>query len=415
MRSVGYATLLSTFAVLFPASAQQPSLTPQTEATFLAQRIGDFEEGTFDSVRATLLAAHKVAIRTSSDRIRQTAIEPTFPSFYVPTWKEVFAMIGWQTRSTWNYDRETGSRVFHDEAPPLPYRIRLAEGWKAEHHPIEVVYRPPKLAAVGMDIYWLGSYSTDQPDGGAMFQRVREDLAMHFVQGYVDGVRPAMMKLTNVGKTEALYFTTLSERGLVWRQWVMLAKGQALAIVSAIQPEHEKDLLPDVLSMVNSFEIAESRTGAPAREESAAEARLPMLRVSLGVAMRQQSPSFAGYLAILVDARQWKSLAADEDLGPFLQFESPQQDRRAMILLPKGAGTIYCVYFEGERPAGMVSLPSRRAGGTLDATHVKAAYQAVTPQTAIARVEQVEFGVGTINADDGTPVEALQIRSVNGK
>ena len=229
------------------AIAQQKNLNPEQQKAFLFSRSNQLIPGTFDSVCSYLFAFRNVAIHTESSHINSTRITPTFPSFYRPTWKEVFDLIAWQTKSSWDYDPERGYWVFSESNRKLPYKIKIAADWQPEDHSIEVVYHP-KIAPVGMDIYWLGFYSSDEGDSSAFFARIREELAMSFVRGYVKGVSPKQMSIKSIGKAESLYFeTSATDSGAVWRQWVMVEKGQGIAIVSAIKREHEKALLPDVL------------------------------------------------------------------------------------------------------------------------------------------------------------------------
>jgi hypothetical protein len=63
------------------------------------------------------------------------------------------------------------------------------------------------------------------------------------------------MKEVLVGKYPSLYFQTTASTGIIWRQWVIVESGFAFAIVSAIKPESESEILPDVQKMVDSFQV----------------------------------------------------------------------------------------------------------------------------------------------------------------
>jgi hypothetical protein len=237
-------------------TGQQNNLDEKQQATFLAQRTSGGISGTFDSVCSTIYAFKNVAIHTQSDRINQTTLHPASPRFYEPTWRELFDSIARQTKSTWKYDPARGYWVFAEPQKPLPYKLQLAAGWQPDDHGIEVVYRPP-IAPVGMDIYWMGAYSADiAKDAAALSERVRNELAVLFAKDFKKEITVKEMSVVAVGKADALYFQGfVPSNGITWRQWVLVSKGQAFAIVSAIKPEQEKKLLPDVQAMVNSFEV----------------------------------------------------------------------------------------------------------------------------------------------------------------
>jgi hypothetical protein len=247
--------LMSFVSIISPLAGQQKNLGPEQQTTFLAARASSFPPGSFDSVCSFLYALDGVAIHSQSTVVNGTRLMSTFPDFYRPTWKELFDLIAWQTMSVWKYDGETGYWVFAESKRVLPYKMDISAGWMREDHPIEVVYRPP-TAPVGMDIYWLGHYSPDRADPAPFFGRVREALALSFVKGFIRDVSLKNMSAKRMGRNETLYFETVTPSGVVWRQWVLIENGDAFAIVSAIKPEMEKQLLPDVLSMVSSFEIA---------------------------------------------------------------------------------------------------------------------------------------------------------------
>jgi hypothetical protein len=240
---------------------QQKNLDEEQQAAFLAKRTSGGISGTFDSVCSTLYAFKGVAIHTESSHINQTALNPASPKFYEPTWRELFDSIARQTKSTWKYDPVRGYWVFAEPQKALPYKLQLAAGWQPDDHGIEMVYRPP-IAPVGMDIYWMGAYSSDTAkEAAALSERVRNELAVLFARDLKKEITVKEMSVVAVGKADALYFQgVVPSSGVTWRQWVLVSKGQAFAIVSAIKPEHEKKRLPDVQAMVNSFEIIDEPT-----------------------------------------------------------------------------------------------------------------------------------------------------------
>lgn len=242
-------------------TGQQKNLDEKQQAAFLAQRTSGAVSGTFDSYCSTLYAFKNVAIHTESSRINQTTLHPASPKFYQPTWRELFDSIARQTKSTWKYDPARGYWVFSEPQKPPTYKLQLAAGWQPEDRGIEVVYRPP-IAPVGMDIYWMGAYSADTAhDAAALSERVRNELAVLFARDFKKEITVKEMSIVAVGKADALYFQGfVPSSGITWRQWILVSKGQAFAIVSAIKPEQEKKLLPDVQAMVNSFEVIDGPT-----------------------------------------------------------------------------------------------------------------------------------------------------------
>jgi hypothetical protein len=392
----------------FPIFAQQKNLNAEQQKTFLSSRSNPFIPGTFDSVCSYLFAFRKVAIHTESSAINSTRITPTFPDFYRPTWQEIFDLIAWQTKSSWNYDPEQGFWVFSESVRKLPYKIKVAANWQSEDHSIEVVYRPP-IAPVGMDIYWLGSYSSDEGNTSALFSHIREELAMRFVRGYVDGVSPKQMSLKPAGKVEALYFeTSATNSGAVWRQWVIVEKGQGIAIVSAIHREQEKALLPDVLSMVNSFEVADPASMKNQTVSSTEETTLHRISIALTIATTLHSQSFAKYFAIPVDDDSWLRLQNDGDLGPFLMFKEKASDQSAVILLSDDKSPVFCVYFAKNSPIGVVGIVTRDKP-TIDLSQIKAAYRQVLPEMLNPQQKKLRFNKGKAAGDDGQPIVSYQL------
>ena len=255
-------TLACAFFLGTPAlSGQQRNLDDKQQAAFLAQRTSGAVSGTFDSYCSMLYAFKNIAIHTESPRVNQTALHPASPRFYQPTWRELFDSIARQTKSTWKYDPARGYWVFAEPQKALPYKLQLAAGWQPDDHGIEVVYRPA-IAPVGMDIYWMGAYSADTAKETAeLSEKVRNELAVLFARDLKKEITVKEMSVVAVGKADALYFQgVVPSSGVTWRQWVLVSKGQAFAIVSAIKPEQEKKLLPDVQAMVNSFEIIDGPT-----------------------------------------------------------------------------------------------------------------------------------------------------------
>jgi len=264
MRTLRFAFTLA-LALVWTSSwllSQQKNLNPEQQAAFLSKRTSGAIIGTFDSYCGLLYAVNGVAIHTESTRINKTRLSPASPKFYQPTWKELFDSIAAQTKSSWNYDPVRGYWVFGEPQRTLPYKLQISPSWRADDHGIEINYRPP-IAPVGMDVYWMGTYSVDKGEDAAnLFARVRSELAMLFARDFEKNVTAKDMRLVHVGKSDALYFQAPGPSGVTWRQWILVDKGQAFAIVSAIKPEQEKQLLPEVQAMLDSFEVTDGQPSA---------------------------------------------------------------------------------------------------------------------------------------------------------
>ena len=201
-----------------------------------------------------MYAVHDVAIHTDSKEISQTSLTSPFPDFYKPTWREFFDSIARQTKSSWKYDPKRDYWVFAKPAMPVPFTVKLAKGWKSEDRGSYVFHGPPS-APVGMDVYVMGTYSALEKES-TLFTKVQEDIALRFARSFKNDVTTKEMSKVKVGKCDALHFKISAPRtGIIWRQWIVVDSAVAIAIVSAVTPEHEKQILPDVEEMLKSFAL----------------------------------------------------------------------------------------------------------------------------------------------------------------
>jgi hypothetical protein len=258
MKSLLYRISLSLLTLLLclvsPADgADRKPLTPDQQKSFLGKRTSGGMMGSFDSYCSLLYALHDVAIHTESQDVNQTRLESPFPDFYKPTWQELFDAIARQTKSSCKYDATRDYWVFNAPPQPLPFEIKLAKGWQAHDEGLYMGYQP-EIAPVGMDIYMLGHYSgTNANEQAKLFGQVREAIALRFAKNFKSDVSVGDMSEIPIGDLKALHFKADSSSGIIWRQWIVMDSGNAFAIVSAIKPEHEKDILPGVEAMVKSF------------------------------------------------------------------------------------------------------------------------------------------------------------------
>ena len=216
--------------------------------------------GSFGGYGSLLYAVNDVIIHSESKNVNKTALNSPFPEFYRPTWREVFDTVARQTKSSWTYDAARDYWVFAAPQQSPPFDIQLAKGWKAHDEGFYVGYQPV-TAPVGMDVYMLGHYSaTNASDEEDLFSRVREAIALRFAKSFKKDVTTKEMTDVSIGDLRALHFKIAApSTGIIWRQWIVVDSGSAFAIVSAIKPELESEIFPDVQKMVESFKPLKSK------------------------------------------------------------------------------------------------------------------------------------------------------------
>lgn len=170
--------------------------------------------------------------------------------WYKPTRGEFFDAIARQTGTTCKYDPQVDRWVFDPPDTPLPYTLEMASGWKSRTRGIYVGYYP-EIQPVGMDVYMMGKYSglsNEEQD------KLIDEAGMMFAAKMKPGTTPKDFTETTVDGAKAKYFEVMStSRGKQWRQWSFIKNGQCFIIVSAMDPENEIKLLPEVKQMVTSF------------------------------------------------------------------------------------------------------------------------------------------------------------------
>ncbi len=238
------------------STAKRKGLTAERQESFLAERTPGGMLGSFNSYCSLLYATQDVLIHTESQEVNQSQLTSPFPKFYRPTWREKFGSIARQTKSSWKYDASRDFWVFGAQPEPPGFEITLLNTWEAKDSGLYFGYKPPG-APVGMDIYVMGRYSaTNQTDEAALFGQVREAIAIQFASNFKKDISVKEMKEVTIGKVAALHYEVAAPTGVIWRQWVVVDSGKAFVIVSAIKPEQEKEILPDVLKMVASFRVS---------------------------------------------------------------------------------------------------------------------------------------------------------------
>ena len=237
--------------------AQRQDTKDDAQNDFLAKRTSASMIGSFKGFASLLYAAQNVVIHTESPEIRSAQLQSLMPEFYKPTWRELFDAIARKTQSEWRYHSKNNYWEFYKpQKPKTHYTLEIAQGWKPDNRGDYICYQPT-IAPVGMDIYIMGTYSSDNPEGAnELSKKVKDSFAIMFAKHFKDDVTPADMKDVTVNNYRALHFEIKSEKGIIWRQWVIVEAGKAFVIVSAIKPEHDAQLYPDVQKMIGSFTIS---------------------------------------------------------------------------------------------------------------------------------------------------------------
>jgi hypothetical protein len=224
-------------------------------------------------VQSRLSVGTGIALLTNDKKIIRSELQPCFLESYKPTLRELLDSIALQTFSEWKYDREKqfvrtekvqdkpveGLVNFHFQRikRKKPYRVTLAENWKAEDKGHWMMYIPPNFP-VGMDIYEFGRYSTKQDDKKAFFESIRTDVALEWAQRVNPETSEEDLKPANVGTYEALFYERLLKgngKKMRWRQWVFMVEDRCFFIVSTIPPNLEDEIFPDVKAMIESFKM----------------------------------------------------------------------------------------------------------------------------------------------------------------
>jgi hypothetical protein len=253
--------------------------TVEQQERLLNERLPGGMEGTMGQFANMFLVMSRihlgcgVGLVTSSSEISQSPLQSPFPASYQPTLRELLDTIALQTSSQWKYDpsskyfssdikgqapvRDLAMFEFTKTEREKPYEVALVKGWKAADRGHWMMLSPPGFP-VGMDIYEMGTYSSDdEVDASEFQQRMRGEIALDWARRVKEDAGPEDLKPVRVGELDALYFESLAPsqlgKDIRWRQWVMMADNRCYFIMSTILPDLEEQILPDVEKMVASF------------------------------------------------------------------------------------------------------------------------------------------------------------------
>jgi hypothetical protein len=225
-----------------------------------------------------------VALVTSSPTIATTELHPVFPTFYRPTLREYLDAIALQTDSEWKYD-PTGkffkSEVENGPAEDLAmfefigtervssFQVAVPEGCKTFDKGSCVMYLLPGNQ-VGLAIGGQGTYSSD--DGtkqNDLLRKVVAELSLESAKRFKGDADVKDLKPAKVGPYDALYFEAmlpLPNGGKCHlRQWAFSVENKCYSAVSAILPQFEERILPDVQAMLKSFRLRKAEAGGSNR------------------------------------------------------------------------------------------------------------------------------------------------------
>jgi len=231
--------------------------TPEELHAFLGQRTSGEVFGNFTAYASLLYSLHSVAIWDREAGVGNIRLHGTYIDDYQPTWQEHLDVLARQVSCSWRYNHDTGYFVFEKKPLSLPYKLKVAKGWKGHDNGDNFVYVPP-TAPVGMDVYTLGHYSADDPaELKALGPKIRERLSMIFAPGFKPDVTASDFREQKVAGVDALFFTAPTPRDpkRTWRQWAFVKDGWAFVVVSVLHTDQEPKLLPDVKRMLASFEV----------------------------------------------------------------------------------------------------------------------------------------------------------------
>ncbi|MGD8451342.1 MAG: hypothetical protein PVJ57_05935 [Phycisphaerae bacterium] len=230
---------------------------PDRRARFLSsRRRSPMMMGSFDAMVSFWLAVHDVPVSCETEEVAETEMWTNFPEFYQPTWTEYFNAVARQTYTHWYYKDARLGFMFVEPSLPLPFFLEVADGWEVENYGHWIKFVPPQ-APVGMDVYMLGEYSAEPgEDEAALFERVRREWALSWAHMLDPQCTVDAMTTVQVDGADALFWEGQHpETHVILRQWVFLKHGMCFAIFTAMAPELEDAIWPDVQAMVKSFTV----------------------------------------------------------------------------------------------------------------------------------------------------------------
>jgi hypothetical protein len=236
-------------------------MTPKELESFLQKRTSGNMMGSFSDFGSLLWAVYEVGIWSDDKSIGDLPVQSPYPEDYKPTWKEFMDVLARQVECTWRYDPKTGYWVFEKRKIERLFSLKIVEGWNSTDQRSHVVFVPP-IAPVGMDVYMMGHYSaTNESERDAIYSKARKHVSELFARNFKSDLAGSDFTVETVSGVKALFFTSPAPKHpeRIWRQWAFVKDGWCFVIVSVIDKTNESKLLPDVKSMISTFEIAKTK------------------------------------------------------------------------------------------------------------------------------------------------------------
>lgn len=234
-------------------------MSAQELDVWLKKRTSSQFLGSFESYSSMLWAVNEVGIWCESTNAAAVQLRSPYPETYRPTWKEKMEVLARQVGCTWRYNLETGYWMFEEKKVPPAFKLKVADGWTRRDSGESTVFVPP-TAPVGMDVYYMGHYSSDKPsDLPELYTNARKHVSKLFAERFKEDVSDKDFSSEKVCGAEATFFSVPTPRDpkLKWRQWAFVKNGTCFVVVSVISDENEARLLKDVKGMLSTFEVAE--------------------------------------------------------------------------------------------------------------------------------------------------------------
>ena len=129
------------------------------------------------------------------------------------------------------------------------------------------------------------------------------------------------------------------------------------------------------------------------------------------VIKKKRTESLNGYLLIVCNAPDWKSLEKDSDLGPFLKYKKAASNL-VVVAMPENAkgDSTYAIYFQDNKPIGFVEIKTSK-GEKITEANVAKAYTAVTEDSDRGATDQIRFEPVELFSDDDKPIPTLKVIS----
>ena len=134
---------------------------------------------------------------------------------------------------------------------------------------------------------------------------------------------------------------------------------------------------------------------------------LAFVQVAADVAGNLHYGSLNDHLGIYIDSKNWAAGLKDGDLGPLLKTQEAKPDRSAACLFSSAKDGAVCVYFDGEKAYGAVSVHA--TNGKIDDKAVNAGYKILTKELLEKSGAKLHFEQSDVATDDGVPLPAFQV------